>query len=34
MLPESTGPDDNNRTEISLIYQLFEALSAAQDGRE
>ena len=34
MLPERTGPDDHHRTEIGLIYQLFEDPSAAQDERE
>ena len=34
MLLESTGPDDHGRTEIDLVYRLFEALSIVQDGRK
>ena len=34
MFPKSTGPDDHDRTEIGLVYQLFEVLSVVQDGWE
>ena len=34
MSPESTGPDDRDRTKIDLVYPLFEVLSVVQDGRK